>query len=78
MQRRSKIIIGYEPEQQGDAVLAAGYALAATLGATPVVATVLPWPRYLPTPEPMDQHLTDRLTKQFSACLLYTSDAADE
>ena len=67
MQRRSKIIIGYEPEHQGDAALAAGYALAVALGASPVVATVLPWPRYLPTPEPMDQHLTDRLTKQFSA-----------
>ena len=67
MQRRQKILIGYQPEHQGEAALAAGYGLAAALDSTPVVATVLPWPRYLQTPEPLEQELCDPLTEQFGA-----------
>ena len=67
MRKRKKVLIGYEPDRQGDASLAAGYALAAALEATPAVATVLPWPRYLQTPEPLEEQLTDPLTKRFSA-----------
>ena len=39
-----RIVIGFEETEQGKDALALGQALARALGATPLVATVLPWP----------------------------------
>jgi nucleotide-binding universal stress UspA family protein len=52
-----RIIIGYQPNPRGEDALALGRFLAELLGATPVVATALPWSRAMMPAEDLDRAL---------------------
>jgi nucleotide-binding universal stress UspA family protein len=56
---RHKLIIGFDPEHEGGSATALGGALAEAVGATPVVATVVEWPRYLLGPENIEPWMTE-------------------
>jgi len=52
-----KLIIGYQATDEGRDALELGGVLAETMAATPLVATVMPWPEYLMGPKDLERAL---------------------
>jgi nucleotide-binding universal stress UspA family protein len=61
-----QIVIGYEPTSEGLDALELGGALARTLGARPVITTVLPWPDYLMNEEDLEHAVGAATTELFA------------
>jgi nucleotide-binding universal stress UspA family protein len=61
-----EIILGYDPEHEGDSVLRLGALMAETLAANPVVVTALPWPSHLAGPEELDRQLAVDMHDEFA------------
>ena len=61
-----KLIVGYEATDQGRDALELGGFLSEILAATPLVATVMPWPEYLMPPRDLERALEVDTSKSFA------------
>lgn len=61
-----EIVVGYDPEHEGDDALRLGRLLAEVLAAKPVVVTALPWPSYLVGLEDLDKQLGADMHERFA------------
>ena len=62
---KRKVIIGYEWSESGEDALALGEVLAEVVDATPVIATVLHWPRNLMTADELREALASETRERF-------------
>jgi nucleotide-binding universal stress UspA family protein len=61
-----KIMIGFEPTEQGEDAVALAEVLCEVLAATPVVVQVMPWPRYLMDAEDYEAALAEATKTSFA------------
>jgi nucleotide-binding universal stress UspA family protein len=73
-----KIIIGLEPEHGGTDALRLGRLLAEVLAASPLVATVIPWPSYLMGPADMQRQVDLEMKDRFTAIREQLADLGGE
>jgi nucleotide-binding universal stress UspA family protein len=63
---KREIIVGYDPEHEGEDVLALGRVLSEVLAATPHVIAAIPWPEYLIGIVDLDEQMDVEMREQFA------------
>ncbi len=64
---RSTVLIGYDPDRGGDAVVGFGASLAEAIGAVPIALTIRPWPAYMSGVEEVQAALQEQMRERFGA-----------